>query len=62
MTDSVSSLLARVAVLEAALRPFAEMAPIYALRPDSVRLLSAATGDITVGDLRRARAALVAVG
>ena len=52
---SLASLLQRVADLEAALRPFARLAEIYAPRRDDVRLVSTVVGDITVGDIRRAR-------
>jgi hypothetical protein len=56
--DSMASLLAYVADLEAALRPFAVLAQMYERRPDDVRLVSTAVGDITVGHLRRARRAV----
>jgi len=52
---SVASLLARIAELEAALRPFALLAQIYERRPDDLRLVSTVIGDITVGHVRHAR-------
>ncbi len=55
---TVASLLARVEQLEAALRPFADSAAHVAHRPLNVRLWSTYGGDVTVGDLQRARAAL----
>ena len=52
---SASELLGRIAELEAALRPFAALAQMYDRRPDEVRLVSTAVGDITVAHLRQAR-------
>lgn len=57
---SASSLLARIAALEAALQPFAELAPAFHGRPAELRLLSTAVADIKVGDLRAAQLALQA--
>ena len=56
---TVANLLARVAELESALRPFAAIAPTFANRRPEVRLLSAAGGDVTVANLLRARVALM---
>lgn len=55
---SIATLLARVHELEAALRPFAAMAEVYRNRPGEVRLLSCATGEVTVRDFARARTAM----
>lgn len=56
---SVATLLARIGELEAALRPFAAIAPTFANRRPEVRLLSAAGGDVTVANLQRARVVLM---
>lgn len=55
---SVASLLARVATLEAAVKPFAAFAAGFEARTPGHCVASHALGLITVADLRRARAAL----
>lgn len=51
---SVAGLLAERERLRQALAPFAAAAGAFAGRPESLRLLSSARGDILVSDLRRA--------
>jgi hypothetical protein len=55
---SIATLLARVDELERALRPFALLFAMYGRLPDDRRLLSTAIGDITAGDIKRARRAV----
>lgn len=56
--ESVAALRARVAALEAALAPFAQAAEVWINCPDYERVTHYRRGDITVGDLRRARRVL----
>ena len=54
---SMATLLARVAELERALRPFAKIGKQYIYARDDRVLLSVAGGNITIGDAKRAHAA-----
>jgi len=53
-TLSVAGMIARIAALELALEPFAQAGRAYRHRVPATRLLSTATGDVTVEHLVRA--------